>query len=141
MVTKIDNETKKLLKQRAYDASLKAMCPYSNYHVGAALLLEDGRIISGFNIESPAFTPTICAERSTLFSALTQYDYKKGTAKAIAIYASDKKPASPCGVCRQVMSDLLEKDTPVLLFGENGVENSSTVGELLPLSFSEDSLN
>jgi len=140
MVTKIDETTKLKLKETAREAAKDAMCPYSHYSVGAALLMEDGRIVRGFNIENPAFTPTVCAERTAIFSAFTQYGYKKGTALAIAIYATDKNPASPCGVCRQVMSDTLNPNTLVILNGDTEVEHEYLVKDLLPYSFTEDSL-
>lgn len=139
MVTK---EIIEKLKKASHEASLKAWCFYSHYHVGAAILLKNGKIISGFNIESPAYSMTICAERSTIFSAVTQYGYQKGDAVAIAIYAPDDAlPASPCGACRQVLADMMEPSTPVYLFGKNNVSRETTVGALVPFFFKEGSLN
>ncbi|MDC7220860.1 MAG: cytidine deaminase [Spirochaetales bacterium] len=108
----------------------RAYAPYSNFRVGSALLTKDDRVITGVNVENRSFGLTNCAERTALFTALTQ---GIDEFKAIAIYAPDgDEPTSPCGACRQVLSEFVKPDFPVI-FG-NSLENYviSTLGELLP---------
>ncbi|MDC7223978.1 MAG: cytidine deaminase [Spirochaetales bacterium] len=122
-------ELKELLKA-AKDACIKAYAPYSHFRVGAALLTGDNKVITGVNVENRSFGLTNCAERTALYTALTQgiSDFK-----AIAIYAPDgDSPTSPCGACRQVLSEFVSPDFPVI-FG-NTVESyiTTTMGELYP---------
>ena len=93
-------------------ARLKAYVPYSNFKVGAAIELNDGTIIHGANIENSSFGLTSCAERNALFSLISQgYDPKE--IKEITIIGGSKGPISPCGACRQVMSELIPKATKI----------------------------
>ena len=105
----------------------RAYCPYSHYHVGAALLLENGAIIRGCNQENAAYPSGLCAERSALFSAGAQY------------------PEQPvCGACRQVMIETEHrygKPMEVLLYGEEETYIFSCAADLLPLIFVSESLN
>lgn len=127
-----------------YDEALKAMknayVPYSKFHVGAAVLLSDGKIINGFNIENSSYGLCNCAERNALFRAYME-GYKKEDIKALLVIAQTDRPVSPCGACRQVMSELMEKDTLVVLTNELGDYRETTVQNLLPYSFNGDDLN
>ncbi len=118
------------LYEEALKAAPSAYAPYSNFHVGAAILLPDGEIQTGVNIENRSFGGTNCAERTALFAAVAR-GYR--TFKAIAIATPDSDyPVSPCGICRQVLSEFAPADTPVI-FG-NKWENTvkTTLGELYP---------
>ena len=125
---------KKLL-DAAIAARGNAYVPYSNFKVGAALLLKDGRIIMGCNIENASYGLCNCAERTALFKA-----YSEGITKddivAMSIAGATDGPISPCGACRQVMAELLHKNTPVYLTNLKGDIKETTVEELLPYSFS-----
>lgn len=127
-----------------YNEALKAMknayVPYSKFHVGAAVLLSDGKIINGFNIENSSYGLCNCAERNTLFRTYME-GYKKEDIKTLLVIAQTDRPVSPCGACRQVMSELMEKDTLVVLTNELGDYTETTVQDLLPYSFSGDDLN
>ncbi len=127
-----------------YNEALKAMknayVPYSKFHVGAAVLLSDGKIINGFNIENSSYGLCNCAERNALFRAYME-GYKKEDIKALLVIAKTDRPVSPCGACRQVMSELMEKDTLVVLTNELGDYRETTVQNLLPYSFNGDDLN
>lgn len=127
-----------------YNEALKAMknayVPYSKFHVGAAVLLSDGKIINGFNIENSSYGLCNCAERNTLFRTYME-GYKKEDIKTLLVIAQTDRPVSPCGACRQVMSELMEKDTLVVLANELGDYTETTVQDLLPYSFSGDDLN
>lgn len=125
---------KKQLIQAAKEASQNAYAPYSKFQVGAAILMIDGTIIKGANIENISFGATNCAERSALFTAASN-GYRRGDFKAIAIYGNTAEPISPCGICRQALSEFLEADTPVYLVDEKLSVLDTTLGELLPYAF------
>jgi cytidine deaminase len=118
------------LYRRAFEAASNSYSPYSHFPVGAALLLPDGKISTGVNVENRSFGLSNCAERTAVFSAAAS-GYRTFQAIAIATPAS-VTPVGPCGACRQVLSEFAPPDTPVI-FGassENLVE--TTLGELLP---------
>lgn len=133
-------DEKKALLLAAKGAGQKAMSPYSGFKVGAALLLGDGRIVTGFNIESPAFGCTMCAERSAVYATLTQVGPVLDQAKALAVYGSCERPVSPCGQCRQVLADFFPQDFPVYLSGDGTEEKDVTVGDLLPYVFRKEDM-
>lgn len=115
---------------KAVEISEKSYSPYSKFPVGAALLMEDGSVITGVNIENRSFGLTNCAERTAVFKAVSE-GYMTFKALAIATPASDY-PVGPCGACRQVLTEFATADTPVI-FGPT-LENSvkTTLGELYP---------
>lgn len=125
--------------KRLLEASLKARenayAPYSNFQVGAALLLKNGEFVLGCNIENASYGLCNCAERTALFKAYSE-GYTKDDILAIAISGNTDSPISPCGACRQVMAELLNKNTPVYLTNLKGDVKETTVEELLPYSFS-----
>lgn len=118
------------LCELARQAKKGAYSPYSRFCVGAALLCKDGSIYQGCNIENSAFTPTVCAERVAFFKAVSEGKREFDT---IAI-AADRDYTSPCGVCRQVMSEFCTPDFKILLVSETDYREY-TLGQLLPLSF------
>lgn len=122
------------LIQQAKQVRLRAYTPYSNFQVGAALLAEDGTTHLGCNVENAAYGPTNCAERTALFRAVADGS-KPGAFRAIAIVGDTKGPISPCGVCRQVLSELCSPDMPVYMTNLTGDIAKSTVSELLPGAF------
>ena len=117
----------------ANKARERAYAPYSEFTVGAALLCSDGSVYTGCNIENASYTPTCCAERVAFFSAVN--DGKRDFSK-IAVVGGDadteRARCYPCGVCRQVMSEFVDKDFKVVF--SDGKELS--MEELLPYSFS-----
>ena len=118
------------LIERAIDAQNKAICPYSNYPVGAALLTDQNKIIIGFNIESKAYPTTLCAERVAIFSAISQ-GYNKFLAMAVATVDG----GTPCGGCRQIIVEFA-KNIPVFVSDSNKNFFETTALELLPKPFS-----
>ena len=115
------------------EAQSRAYTPYSRFNVGALLITEDDQYIYGANIENAAYPATICAERSALVSA---YSNNITEFKAIVIVTDAVEPASPCGVCRQVMKELCHDEMPVYMTNKSGDVVRRTVDELLPLGFS-----
>ena len=123
----------KVLIENAIEASKKAYAPYSKFHVGAALLTKSGKIFQGCNIENVSFGATNCAERSAVFAAYSN-GYRLGDFEALAIVTEADNITAPCGICRQVLNELIGKDLPVIL--SNGRQTIETnIGELLPMSF------
>lgn len=124
-----------LLKE-AFAAMNSAYAPYSNYHVGACVLTKDKKTFKGTNIENASYGATNCAERTAIFAAYAN-GYRKDDIEAIAIVSDGKRIGTPCGICRQVLSELLNKDTPIIL--SNGKDYLETnIEELLPMSFNQE---
>ncbi|MDE7264482.1 MAG: cytidine deaminase [Anaeroplasmataceae bacterium] len=124
------------LIEKAIEGRSLAYTPYSKFKVGAAILLKDGSYIIGCNVENVSYGLSNCAERTTLFKMISE-GYTKNDVEAFAIVANTENPVSPCGACRQVMAELLNKDTPVFLANVEGKYKRTTVNELLPYSFEE----
>ena len=123
----------------AKEAYENAYAPYSKFHVGAALKLKDGNIINGANVENASFGLTNCAERSALFTAFTK-GYRRDDIEAIVVVANTDRPISPCGACRQVISELMPKHAQVILLSNKDEVKTYTVEELLPYSFASEDL-
>ncbi|MBQ1711439.1 MAG: cytidine deaminase [Treponema sp.] len=130
------------LIEKAIKMQERSYCPYSHFHVGAALLAKDGQIFTGCNIENAAYGPSNCAERTAIFKAVSE-GVKDFDAIAIVGGPEDKdgKPTikdfcPPCGVCRQVMSEFCKKDFKIILAKSPKEYKVYTLEELLPLSFS-----
>jgi cytidine deaminase len=119
------------LVQRARDAALRTYSPYSHFPVGAALLCADGSVVTGANVENRSYGLAICAERSAVVAAVAA-GRKEFAAVAVACPAS-AVPVSPCGACRQVLSEFCPPSTPVYLAGAGAQIMTTTMGELLPL--------
>ena len=118
----------------ARGAREQAYAPYSNFLVGAALLTRDGRRFSGCNVENASYGLCNCAERTALFNAVAA-GCRPGDFAALAVIADTDNPVSPCGACRQVMSELCDDAMPVLLANLHGDTRQTTVSALLPGSF------
>ncbi|MBL0388348.1 cytidine deaminase [Tumebacillus sp. ITR2] len=128
----------KQLIDRARLAREHAYVPYSKFPVGAALLLEDGQVITGCNIENASYGLSNCAERTAIFKAVSE---GKPKIKQIAVIADTDGPCSPCGMCRQVMAEFCDPNTPVVLTNLNDNVYETTVGELLPFAFLKEDLD
>lgn len=120
------------LIEEAQKARKHAYVPYSHFPVGAALLLEDGNIVTGCNIENASFGLTNCAERTAIFKALSE---GKNQFRGLAVIADTEEPVSPCGACRQVLVEHCEPTMKVWLSNLQGDINETTVEELLPRAF------
>ncbi len=128
------------LMQLAVEARKNSYAPYSDFHVGAALLTKNGKVYTGCNIENAAYTPTNCAERTAVFKAVSEGEREFS---AIAIVGGKGEElaelCAPCGVCRQVLSEFCEKDMRIIL-GNPECIKVYTFAELLPLSFGKNDL-
>lgn len=128
------------LVKTAEKAMKKAYAPYSRFFVGAALLCTDGTVYTGCNIENASFSPTICAERTAIFTAISDghRDFEM-----IAIVGGRDGVADsfvyPCGVCRQVMREFCPDSFRLVLYDGKNI-SETTLGALLPCSFSKDNI-
>ncbi|MGL5540245.1 MAG: cytidine deaminase [Erysipelotrichaceae bacterium] len=126
------------LVAQAFEAMKNAYAPYSNYHVGSAVMTRDGNVFLGANIENASFGLTNCGERSAVFSCYS-HGYRKEDITGIAIVTDGPRIGAPCGACRQVLVELLKSDCPIYL--SNGKEEmTTTIAELLPFSFTNEDL-
>ena len=123
-------EYKKLISE-AEKARKMAYTPYSKFKVGAAVLSVDGKIFNGCNIENASFGLSVCAERVAIFKAISEGSTKF---EAIAVIGDTDKPCSPCGACRQVISEFGE-DIPLIMTNLKGDIKIKKIGELLPEAF------
>lgn len=126
------------LIREAIKASQMSYSPYSQFAVGAALLLGDGEVIRGCNIENASYGLSNCAERTAIFKAVSE---GKRDFVGLAIAAGEGRPTAPCGACRQVIMEFLPKDTPVYYANILGEYIETTVDALLPGAFSREDLN
>jgi cytidine deaminase len=124
---------------KAKEARELSYSPYSNFKVGAALLTKDGQVFLGSNVENSSYPLTMCAERNALYNAY-MHGYKKDDFVALALCANTEEPCSPCGACRQVMSEIFPSDAPVYMSNLKGNIKETTVSELLPFAFSDKDL-
>lgn len=133
--------TDKELCRLAIEAREKAYAPYSGYRVGAALLGKSGKVYLGSNIENAAYTPTVCAERTAFFKAVSEGE-TEFFAIAVAGGNGDKVGGAfpPCGVCRQVMAEFCDGDFKILTVTGDDTFEEYTLTELLPLAFSPKNL-
>jgi cytidine deaminase len=135
-MTGISKEVQAHLIQMATKAREHAYAPYSHYKVGAAVLLPDGSIQSGCNVENASYGLTICAERVAYSAAVARgiRDFV-----AIAVVTSSDEVVAPCGACRQFMAEF-NGEIPVIMTNLKGEIKVMSLGELLPLQFGPDSL-
>ena len=127
------------LVKAAVTARELSYSPYSKFKVGAALLCKDGKVFQGANIENSSYPLCMCAERNALYNAMMN-GYKKEDFVALAIVADTDEPCSPCGACRQVISELFPREGLILLANLKGEEKETNIDELLPFAFSGDDL-
>lgn len=129
MASAIDTRTQNRLIEEATKARQASYAPYSSYKVGAAVLAKSGRIHMGCNIENAAFSPTICAERTAIFKAVSE-----GDRDLVALAVLTRNGSAPCGVCRQVIREFAPNLT-IITADLNGRTARHTLPELFPQSF------
>lgn len=130
---------KEQLVEKAKEARALSYAPYSEFEVGAAVLTKDGQVFLGANVENSSYPLCMCAERNALYNAL-MHGYKKSDLIALALCADTDSPCSPCGACRQVISELFPEDAPIYMANMKGAVKETNVKELLPFAFSSEDL-
>jgi homotetrameric cytidine deaminase len=121
------------LLEQARKAALNSYSPYSNFRVGAALLLTSGEIVTGTNVENISYGLTICAERAAVATAISQFG-PKIRIKAVAVTNLNEAASPPCGACRQVLAEFILPEAPVVFPAVDGVQ-TMPFSALLPLAF------
>lgn len=129
-------EQVEFLRQHAKQASEKAYAPYSQFSVGAAILMRNGDIISGCNVENVSYGLSNCAERTAVFSALAQ-GYQPADMETVVIYTPGEKAYAPCGACRQVLAEFFNVDAVVSSTSERQFRQWR-IADLLPDAFEFD---
>ncbi|MBN1893534.1 cytidine deaminase [bacterium] len=125
-------DTQDLLKE-AFKAREAAHAPYSRFKVGAALLCDDGSVFTGCNVENASYGLTVCAERVTVFKAVSEGRKKFA---ALAVVADTPEPVQPCGACLQVLAEFSPKmDLMLIMGGRKGKLKSCRLNQLLPGAF------
>lgn len=122
----------KQLTKLAQEAMSRAYVPYSKFKVGAVLITDENEAILGCNIENASYGLSNCAERTAIFKAVSE---KKTKFKKLVVIGDTEGPISPCGACRQVISEFCAPDMPVILTNLKGDILETSVAELLPWSF------
>ena len=117
-----------------------SISPYSKFAVGAAVFTEDGKIFHGANVENSSYPLSMCAERNAIYHALI-HGYRPIQLVALAVIGETKEPISPCGACRQVMSEMLNPQAQIILANTKGNVKEVTVKDLLPFAFTPNDLH
>jgi cytidine deaminase len=124
---------KEKLHQAAIAASAFSHSPYSKYKIGSAVLLSNGKVYSGTNIENASYGGTVCAERVAIWKAVSENQNAKIT--EICVVSDSAKPWPPCGFCRQVMAEFSNPDTIIHVANLEKIHKSYKLKELLPEAF------
>ncbi|MDA3931294.1 MAG: cytidine deaminase [Tenericutes bacterium] len=130
---------KKEMFKQAQEVIKNAYVPYSNFRVAAVLKLKNGETLTGINVENAAYGLSNCAERTAIFSAYAK-GIRKEEIESIMVYTDKDYFVSPCGACRQVLSELMESDADVIMANSKGEMKTVKNRELLPLGFSKEDL-
>jgi cytidine deaminase len=145
-IEELDNESKYLI-HKAKEAAHNAYAPYSKFHVGASVILEDGTVVTGSNQENASYPLCVCAERVVLYTAATQHPDKKIMKMAVVAHRKNHKelsPATSCGACRQVMSEFEERQGKpfevIMLKSRNEWIKCASAESLLPFVFKRNNL-
>lgn len=127
------------MKDKLLELQKNSYAPYSNFHVSAIVVMNDGVEFRGVNVENASYGATICAERSAIVSAISA-GYKKGDFKELNVMVSSGEIGMPCFICRQVISEFFDKDAIVRCFATTGEYKEYTVEEICPYPFGSEDL-
>jgi cytidine deaminase len=122
------------LQQRAIAVAHHAYAPYSSFRVGAAVLLTDGTIVTGCNVENASYRLTVCAEQAAIAAAVSLFG-PKIRVRAIAVANLNDTASQPCGACRQTIQEFSTSETIIFFPTDGGTTAEATIAELLPAAF------
>ena len=122
------------LRERATTAAQNSYSPYSRFRVGAAILLDNGDVVAGTNVENASYRLTSCAEQAAIAAAVTQFG-PGIRIRAVVVANLNGAACMPCGACRQTIWEFADAEVPVYYPAANGEMVETTVGELLPAGF------
>mgnify|MGYP001178195018 CR=1 FL=1 len=140
-------DAERMLVDAAVEAAGKAYAPYSHFNVGAAILLDDGTVVKGANVENAAFPSGSCAEKTAVAYAVSNYPERRSVAIAITAISNGKmtsEPVPPCGNCRQMLLEEEErqgKPVKIILAGRERIIVMKNSESLMPLHFNKSNLN
>ena len=124
------------LVQRALKIKKRADAPYSNFHVACVVMTKSGKVFEGVNIENAAYSPTLCAERNALSSAITEGEREF----SYIVVTGDSDYTYPCGVCRQFIREFADDNTRIIVAKDEDSYKTYAIEDLLPYSFSKKDL-
>lgn len=127
------------MKEKLLKLLNNSYSPYSNFRVSAIVVMKDGQTFCGVNVENASYGATICAERNAIFQSIAA-GYKKGDFKELYVMCDSDKIATPCFLCRMVISELFDKDVDIICMNKNGKFIKYKVSELCPHPFGGDNL-
>ena len=127
------------MKEKLLNLLNNSYSPYSNFRVAAIAIMKDGTEFKGVNVENASYGVCNCAERSAIFSAISQ-GYKRYDFDELYVMCDSKDIGTPCFICRQVISEMFEKEKKVICINKNGSQKTFTVEELCPHPFDDSSL-
>lgn len=127
------------MKDRLIKLLDNSYSPYSKYKVASIVVMKDGNSFDGVNVENASYGATICAERSAILNAISA-GYKKGDFKEIYVMNATHKIGSSCFLCRQVMSEVMDKDNDAIFMNIDGESEIYKLSEICPLPFSDEDL-
>src|SRR5271166_4573612 len=134
MTTRLTSAIEQRLWTAAEAAAARAYAPYSNFHVGAAVLTSEGEIVTGCNVENASYGLTNCAERTAIFRAIAEQKLSRGiTVEVIAVAHRDHQSCTPCGACRQVIHEF--GPNAIVLYEYESERRQTSISALLPQSF------
>ena len=128
---------KEKMLEKAKNAIKNAYVPYSGFRLSASILTDEGKIFTGVNIENASYGLTICAERTALFKAVSE-GYRNF--EALLLYSEGDKIITPCGACRQVISEFTN-DMEIIMINKNDKEYSKNIAKLLPGAFNQEDMD
>lgn len=126
----------KFLVEKAAEVMNNAYAPYSNFQVGCAILMKDGEVVVGVNVENISYGGTICAERTAINSAIAK-GYKRGDFDKIAVIANTDSFVRPCFICRQSIIEFFDDSAEVIMSNKNLEYEVRTVAEITPYAFKD----
>lgn len=132
-------ETQKKLFDLACDVQKRAHAPYSGAFIGAAILMADGKMYTGCNVENASFGGTVCAERVAVFKAISEGATKP--IKEVMVISDAEKPWPPCGFCRQVIAEFATPKTLIHTANPQGTMKTFTFADIFPEAFTPDHLD